>query len=159
MSSLPPLFLDPQALFAAVSALGLGEPYPSLDYVFSGGQHYVYKVSFLDHESLAVRVPIYTGIAGSISSTPKDVIDTVRHEERTLRTLEDAGFPWSPRCKGSSLTFDNEIGSPFLVLTWAEGSQLHWDDSLPPHPLREKVLGEIAGIQASLIECTLKTSM
>jgi hypothetical protein len=157
MTSTSPLTLDPSAIFAALSTLGLGGASPSLDAVFSGGEHHTYKLTFRDHESLAVRVPIYTGIVGSISSTPEDVIDTVRHEERILRTLEDAGFPWSPRCKGSSLTFENEIGSPFLVLTWADGSQLYWVDSLPPHPLREKVLGEIASIQASLIECTLKT--
>jgi aminoglycoside phosphotransferase (APT) family kinase protein len=157
MTSTSPPTIDPSALFAAVSALGIGGTAPSVDAVFSGGEHHTYKLTFKNHESLAVRVPLYTGIVGSISSTPEDVIDTVRHEMRTLEMLEEKGFKWAPRCLGGSLTFENEIGSPFLVLTWVEGETLRWDDELPPSPQREKVLGEIAGIQASLIECTLKT--
>ena len=76
-----------------------------------------------------------------------------------LRTLEAKGFPWSPHYRGSSLTFDNPIEYPFVVLDWAEGNPLKWDDNFPSQPIRDSLLAQIAEIQQSLIMCTLETRM
>ncbi|CAK7275655.1 hypothetical protein SEPCBS57363_006819, partial [Sporothrix epigloea] len=121
-------------IFAAVSELGIGGPVPSLDAEFNGGQCRVYKLSFQDHESVAVRVPL------RMTTTERDgIIYALRSELQTLQILETTGFPWAPRCRASSLTFDNPLKLPFLVLTWAEGSQLRWDNDFPPRPLRDNV--------------------
>lgn len=80
-------------------------------------------------------------------------------ETRIFRTLEAKGFPWSPHYRGSSLTFDNPIEYPFVVLDWAEGNPLKWDDNFPSQPIRDSLLAQIAEIQQSLIMCTLETRM
>ncbi|OAA67564.1 hypothetical protein ISF_03740 [Cordyceps fumosorosea ARSEF 2679] len=51
--------------------------------------------------------------------------------------------------RGRSLSFDNPVKFPFLVLIWAEGSKPRWDDDSPPRPLRDKLLGQMAAIQVS----------
>ncbi|KAL7919521.1 hypothetical protein ACQKWADRAFT_329559 [Trichoderma austrokoningii] len=134
--------LHPQDILAAVSELGIGGTAPSLDEEFDGGQCRVYKLSFEDQESLAVRLPLHMR-----ASRPDDVLSALRSELQTLQTLETKGFPWAPRCRGSSLTFDNP----------AEGSTPPWTDDFPPRPLRDKLLGQMAAIQVSLVECTRET--
>lgn len=143
--------MDPENIFAAVSQLGIGGAAPSLDEEFRGGQCRVYKLSFQARESLAVRVPLYIS-AGS----PDEIIGALSTEWTTLQTLEAKGFRWAPRCHGRSLTFDNPVKHPFLVLAWVEGSKLGWDEDFPPRPLRDTLLGQMAAIQMSLIECTLE---
>ncbi|KKK14735.1 hypothetical protein AOCH_001701 [Aspergillus ochraceoroseus] len=65
--------------------------------------------------------------------------------------------PWAAKLQGSSLTFENTVGYPFLALTWISGSPLLWSDDFPTRPLRDKVLNQVAVIHASLIECTKAT--
>ncbi|KKK26186.1 hypothetical protein ARAM_000974 [Aspergillus rambellii] len=65
--------------------------------------------------------------------------------------------PWAAKLRGSSLTFENTVGYPFLALTWISGSPLLWSDDFPTRPLRDKVLNSVAVIHASLIECTKAT--
>ncbi|KAI1130331.1 hypothetical protein F5Y10DRAFT_263225 [Nemania abortiva] len=143
---------EPQKIFAAVSQLGLGGEAPVLDGEFRGGQCHIFKLSFRDKESLAVRVLLYMNVHDQL-----DKIPVIKMEAETLQVLEAKGFPWAPKCRGYSLSFDNPVKHPFIVLTWAEGSSLAWDENFPEQPHRNRLLGQIASIQLSLIECTLET--
>lgn len=146
-------FFTPENLVAAISALNIDPEGFFLDGEFRGGQCHIFKLSRPtdaggDLEKLAVRAPIYMD----------DVCDTkisaLRTELRTLQTLKDKGFPWAPRCRGSSLSFDNAIRHPFVVLTWIDGAALRWDENVPVRVVRDRVLAQMAAIQVSLIECT-----
>ncbi|KAF2400119.1 hypothetical protein EJ06DRAFT_530869 [Trichodelitschia bisporula] len=139
---------SPESIIAAVSELGIGGTTPSLDVVFSGGQCQIYKLSFADHESLAVRIP------HRVDDNPDSIIYGLYAEWQVVQKLEDKGFRWAPRCRGRSRTFDNPVGYPFLVLTWVEGSTLRWGENVPPQPQRDELLWQLAAIQLSLIHCT-----
>lgn len=134
---------------AAISELGLGGESPLLETEHRGGQCHVFQLSFKDRESLAVRVPLYM-------PNDADKIHALEQEVKVLQILEARRFPWAPRCRGQSLTFDNPIKHPFVVLTWVAGAPLRWDDQYPPQPIRDRVLTQMATIQISLIECTLQ---
>ncbi|KAI0423385.1 hypothetical protein F5Y09DRAFT_327569 [Xylaria sp. FL1042] len=149
MASSDCLDFEPRKIFAALSELGLRGELPLLDGEFRGGQCRIFKLSFRDKESLAVRVPLYM----SDRSQSGHVVKT---EVEILQMLEAKGFRWAPKCRGYSLSFDNPVKHPFIVLTWAEGSRLHWNESFPGQPHRDRLLGQIASIQLSLIECTLE---
>ncbi|EHK21060.1 uncharacterized protein TRIVIDRAFT_202272 [Trichoderma virens Gv29-8] len=142
--------LEPRSILAAVTELGVGGNGAFLDGEFNGGECCVFKLSFEDKASIAVRVSHPT------DDSRDDIIATVQTEVRLLQTLESKGFRWSPRCCGFSPTFDNPIKYPFIILTWIEGSTLTWDDDFPRQPLRDVLLGQIASIQLSLITCTLE---
>ncbi|KAF2462932.1 uncharacterized protein BDR25DRAFT_247028 [Lindgomyces ingoldianus] len=139
-------------IFAALSHLGICGEAPCLDGEFRGGQCHVFKVNVRDAASLAVRVPLYMDNAGGRDAK----IEALQTELRNLQALEAKGFPWSPRCRGQSLTFDNAVEHPFLVLSWFDGAQLSWSEDSPPRPVRDRVLGQMASIQLALIECTLE---
>jgi hypothetical protein len=146
--------LEPKNILAAVSQLGIGGKFPFFDGEFHGGECRVFKLSFKDEASVAVRVPHATN-----ESNHDDTIAIVQMEVRILETLEAKGFLWAPRCLGASLTFDNPVKHPFIVLTWAEGLPLSWDEHFPSQPVRDALLGQIASIQLSLINSTLQDSM
>lgn len=80
-------------------------------------------------------------------------------ERHNFQILEEKGFTWVPHCYGASLTFDNPIKYPFMVLEWIEGSPLRWDDDTPSQPIRGALLAQIAEIQLSLISSTLEERM
>lgn len=143
--------LELKNILAAVSQLKIGGNAPFFDGEFSGGECRVFKLSFKDQASVAIRVPHPTE-----NSSYDDTIAIVQAEVRILQTLEAKGFFWAPRCRGASLTFDNPVKRPFIVLTWVEGFPLIWDKDFPPRPLRDTVLRQIASIQLSLITCTLE---
>jgi hypothetical protein len=145
------LDFEPQNIFAAVSQIGIVGNCPFLNGEFRGGECRVFKLSFKDEASVAIRV-----LHPNDDSSHNNTIATVQIEVRILKELEAKGFPWAPRCLGASLTFDNPVKHPFVVLTWAEGLPLSWDENYPPRPLRDILLGQIASIQLSLIECTLQ---
>ncbi|KAI0397970.1 hypothetical protein F5Y17DRAFT_475786 [Xylariaceae sp. FL0594] len=144
--------LEPQKIFATISHVGLGGRAPVLDAEFHGGQCRVFKVSFGDgqeDEDLAVRVPV-------VDNNQPDIIPMVQMEVEMLQLLEAKGFGWAPRCRGYSLSFDNPIKRPFIVLGWVKGSRLSWSEEYPRQPHRDNLLAQIAAIQMSLIECTLE---
>lgn len=134
---------------AAIFQLGLGGDPPSLEAEYRGGQCHVFKLIFKDRQSLALRVPLYM-------PDRDQKIHALEKEVQTLRMLETKSFPLAPRCHGHSLTFDNPVNHPFVLLAWVTGSQLQWDDKFPPQPMRNRVLSQMASIQLSLIECTLE---
>ncbi|KAI0187153.1 hypothetical protein F4808DRAFT_94595 [Astrocystis sublimbata] len=140
--------LEPRKIFAAISHVGLGGEAPVLDEEFRGGQCRIFKVSFQDQEDLAIRVPV---------SNQPGIIPVVKAEVEILQLLEVKGFRWAPRCRGYSLSFDNPIKHPFIVLTWVKGSRLSWSEQYPQQPHRDSLLGQIASIQMSLIEYTLES--
>ncbi len=141
-------------LFAAITQLGINGAEPILDGEFRGGQCHIFKVSFKNEPSVAVRVPLYMD-AGS----PDAKIAALQAELRNHETLKAKGFRWAPRCRGSSLIFDNPIKHPFVVLAWIEGSQLSWGKNFPSQPMRNKVLSQMASVQLSLLECTLESGI
>lgn len=145
--------LEPRSILDAVAELGVSGNGAVLDGEFNGGECCVFKLSFKDKASIAVRVSHPT------DDSRDDIIATVQTEVRLLQTLGSRDFHWSPRCCGFSLTFDNPIKYPFIILTWIEGSTLTWDDDFPRQPLRDVLLGQIASIQLSLIICTLENRM
>ncbi|KAK4064393.1 hypothetical protein Trihar35433_7910 [Trichoderma harzianum] len=150
MASHPAQNLEPTSILAAVAELGVGGNGAFIDGEFNGGECRIFKISFKDQASIAVRVPHQV-------DDQDDIIATVQIEVSILQMLQEKGFQWPPRCCGSSLTFDNPIKYPFIVLTWVEGSPLTWDDNFPPQPLRGVLLDKIALIQLSLIKCTLES--
>lgn len=118
---------------------------------FRGGQCRIFKLTFRDKESLAVRVPLYMSVCSQFEKIP-----VVEMEVEIVQMLEAKGFRWAPKCRGYSLSFDNPLKHPFIVLTWIEGSRLPWNTSFPKQPHRDGLLRQIASIQLSLIECTLE---
>ncbi|KAK8150251.1 hypothetical protein G3M48_003317 [Beauveria asiatica] len=136
----------------AISQLRSDKQIPTLRQYFDGGQCRVFKVTFTDGESWAVRVPLFVHHASQDT-----LIQLLESEARILEELELTGFSWAARLRGCSLTFDNAIGYPFIALTWIPGSQLSWSDEFPTRPLRNKILDQVAMLHTSLIECTKET--
>ncbi|KAI1157441.1 hypothetical protein F5B18DRAFT_665966 [Nemania serpens] len=151
MASSDYLDFEPRNIFAAIFQLGLGGESPVLEDEFRGGQCRIFKLNFRDKESLAVRVPLYMSVCSQFEKIP-----VVKMEVEILQMLEAKGFRWAPKCRGYSLSFDNPLKHPFIVLTWIEGSRLPWNTSFPKQPYRDGLLRQIASIQLSLIECTLE---
>ena len=150
-------FFTQENLLAAISALGIDPEGFFLDSQFRGGQCHIFKLSRPvnargDLENLAVRAPVY------MEGCDAKVCD-LRKELDTLQTLKEKRFPWAPCCLGSSLSFDNAVQHPFVVLTWIEGTALCWDENVPVRAVRDKVLAQMAAIQVSLIECTQKSGV
>ncbi|KEY64858.1 hypothetical protein S7711_10779 [Stachybotrys chartarum IBT 7711] len=149
--------LDEENILAAVLQLGLGGTGMFIDQKYHGGQCCIYKLSFYpdlegrDQESLAVRMPLYM-------SDDEGKLCVLKTEWQTLQELQRRGFAWSPKPLGCSLTFDNPVKHPFLVLTWAKGTNAHWHDNFPSRPVRDAFLKQLAMIQLSLLACTLDIS-
>ncbi|KAL2018161.1 hypothetical protein VTK56DRAFT_1186 [Thermocarpiscus australiensis] len=116
---------------------------------FDGGQCRIYKVDFPDQESWAIRIPLHIRNARC-----EDIIDLLQGEILILQELELKGFRWAPRIQGSSLTFENSVGYPFIALSWVSGESLSWSLEQPARPIRDKILRQTASIMMSLIECT-----
>lgn len=154
MTSIENSDFEPKNIFAAISQLGIRGEAPSLGGEFRGGQCQVYELRFQDQESLAVRVPLHMNV-----DSQDEKIHALETELQNLQILETKGFPWAPKCRGHSLTFDNPVKHPFIVLTWIEGSKLAWNENFPQKPLRDRLLSQMASIQLSLIECTLENGM
>ncbi|KAM3535966.1 hypothetical protein MY4038_000742 [Beauveria bassiana] len=142
--------LEPAAICAAVSGLCVGGIDPFVDGELQGGECRIFKISFKDHPSLSVRVN------HPLRESQQDAIANVDMETRIIRTLEEKGFLWSPRYRAASLTFDNPINYPFVVLDWAEGVPLQWDDDSPSQPIHDTLLAQLAEIQFSLVTCTME---
>ncbi|KAF9698793.1 hypothetical protein EKO04_002860 [Ascochyta lentis] len=140
----------PENLIAAISAFRSDGKTPILnERHWDGGQCRIFKVDFSNRESWSVRIPIH------VQSDFEDaIINILEGEQCILQELGRIGFPWAPKYYGSSLTFDNPVGFPFMALSWIEGSPLVWTPTDPPRPVRDKVLGQVAKIQMALIECT-----
>lgn len=139
---------------AAVSHLQPGHQVPTVNGHFDAGQCRVFKVDFADGESWAVRVPLFLRHASR-----EFIIYLVEHEADVLEELGKKEFRWVAKLRGHSATFDNAVGHPFIAYSWIPGRQLSWSDGFPPRPIRDKVLGQVAVIHASLVECTKESSM
>lgn len=145
----------PENITAAISAFRPDGEVPALsEQYWDGGQCRIYKVDFLDGESWSVRLPIHVQ-----SSSQDTIISVLRGEQDVLQELGRTDFHWAPKYCGSSLTFENLVGFPFMALSWIEGSPLFWSTTEPPRPIRDKVLGQIAEIQMTLIECSKENSV
>lgn len=144
----------PENIPAAISLFRSDGTVPVLnDRHFDGGQCRIFRVDFATGESWSVRIPIH------VQSDSQDaIISVLRGEHGVLQKIGKTEFPWAPKHHGSSFTFDNVVGFPFMALSWIEGSPLSWTTADPPRPIRDFVLGQIAEIQRVLIECTKETS-
>jgi aminoglycoside phosphotransferase (APT) family kinase protein len=107
-----------------------------------------------ERRKLVLRVPIHMQ-----SDSHQAITRVVEDEHNVLQELNKANFAWAPKLHGSSFTFENLIGFPFMALSWIEGSTLLWTMTDPPRPVRDKVLRQIAEIQMALIECTKEDRM
>ncbi|OAA35198.1 hypothetical protein NOR_08121 [Metarhizium rileyi] len=136
---------------AAVTELRIGRNAPFFAGEFIGGECRIFKLGYEDEASVAVRVRHPTD-----DSSRDDTIAIVKAEIRLVQTLEAKGFRWAPTYRGASLTFENPIEHPFIVLSWIEGSALSWDENLPSQPLRDALLQQVASIQLSLITDTME---
>jgi hypothetical protein len=164
LSSVSPLHYDmpsnllqafhPENIPSAVSDFRGDGEIPLLDaQYFDGGQCRIFKVSFSDGECWSVRIPIH-----GQSTSQGAIINTLQAEQDVLKKVESRSFTWAPKHHGSSLTFANHVGFPFMVLSWIDGCPLTWTSSYPTRPIRDKVLAQLAGIQISLIESTQEDS-
>lgn len=150
---------DPRRLFevknisTALSQIGVDGEGADLEDEFCGGECHIFKIKTSKSGNLAVRVPLYMGNDPDCAETK---IEALKSELRSLRALEAKRFPWSPRCLGESLTFDNPVRHPFLVLSWIEGAPLAWSEKNPPRAVRDQVLGQLAAIHMALVECSLE---
>ena len=145
----------PENIPLAISAFRTDSEIPVLDpHYYDGGQCRIFKAVFSDGESWSVRIPIH------VRSISQDVIiNLLQGELNVLQKIEKTGFTWAPKLRGSSFTFANLVGFPFMVLSWIDGSPLRWTASHPSRPIRDKILAQLAGIQISLIECTQEESV
>lgn len=140
----------PENIPAALSAFRSDDVLATLnEQFFEGGQCLVFKVDFPHGPSWAIRIPIHAR-----DSSQDAILCCLRMEHEVLQEVRKAGFSWAPKCHGSSFTFENLVGFPFLALEWIEGRPLCWTPTEPLRPLRDKVLAQVAEIQMSLIECT-----
>lgn len=94
-----------------------------------------------------------------VAKPPDAILDTVRYEAMMLQKLGKDGFPWAPRCVAASLTFENAVRYPFVVVTWAKGRKLEWSESEPSWAPRAYVLKQLYKIQLELVDLTLETRM
>jgi hypothetical protein len=121
---------------------------------WDGGQYRIFKVDFANGESWSIRIPIHVQ-----SDSQDTIIGVLRGEQSVLQELGRTDFPWAPKHHGSSLTFENSAGFPFMALSWIYGSPLLWTLTDPPRPIRNKVLAQVAEIQLTLIKCTTEDSV
>ena len=141
--------MNEQKLFEAIRQVGITSGDFSLLGRMCGGQCQVYQVLCgKGNEKLAIRVPSRMDEQG--------MIDALKVEMDNLQVLATKGFQWAPKCYGCSLTFDNPIRLPFLVLEWKDGSVLHWTSSSPQGDERRRVLSQLASIHFTLVSCTFE---
>ncbi|KAK7178290.1 hypothetical protein PSPO01_15661 [Paraphaeosphaeria sporulosa] len=76
------------------------------------------------------------------------------NEVRVLQELEAKGFIWAPKHCVSDIRCTNPACYPFVALIWIPGTPLPWTATCPLRIYRDTILGQMARIQASLIECT-----
>jgi hypothetical protein len=135
---------------ATVSSFRTDGQVPVLDAQhWDGGQCRIFKVDFHSGESWSIRIPIHAQ-----SDSHDTIIHMLQREENVFQELGHRNFRWAPKQLGSSMTFDNGVGFPFIALSWVAGSPLHWTSTDPPRRERDKVLRQIAEIQVTLIEGT-----
>lgn len=151
----------PENIAVAVSAFWHDAEVPRvMEQYMAGGQCRIYKVEFAD-ESWSLRIPhVHCDLNGYITADDEDfILKSLEDERDIIQEVAKSGFLWSPKLLGFSLTFQNDIGRPFLLLSWIEGSPLRWTDTDPPRHVRDEILTQIAEIHMSLIECTQEFSM
>jgi hypothetical protein len=108
----------PENIPATISAFRPDGEVPVLNERYiDGGECHIFKVDFSDGESWSVRIPIH------VQSDSQDaIISVLRGEQDVLQEIGATDFPWAPKHHGSSFTFENLVGYPFIVLLWIEGS-------------------------------------
>ncbi|TQV92094.1 hypothetical protein V2A60_004394 [Cordyceps javanica] len=145
--------LRPEAVLEAVlSFLDGGGCNATFEGEYGNDDYRVFRVSFSDLPSVVLRVehPRHGEAAQAI-------LDRAESERRMYDRLGTVDFHWSTRLVGASLSFDNPIRYPFLVLDFAGEDRLRWSDASPPEPARGNLLARLAGIQLQLIQRTLET--
>jgi hypothetical protein len=109
----------PEHIRATISAFRPDREVPVLNHeqYIDGGECRIFKADFSDGESWSVRIPIH------VQSDSQDaIISVLRGEQDVLQEIGGMDFPCAPKHHGSSFTFENLVGYPFIVLSWIEGS-------------------------------------
>lgn len=157
-STMPPNLMQtfhPDNIPVAISVFRPDGEVPILNERYmDGGQCRIFKVDFSDGKSWSVRIPIHIQ-----SDSQGSIISILRGEQDVLQNINATDFAWAPKHLGSSFTFENLVGYPFIILSWTEGSPLLWSDNYPPRPVRNKILDQVAKIHVSLIDCTKENSI
>lgn len=120
------------------------------DRPLSGKECVIYAVQFPDSATWAVCVPVHAS-----HLLPEFITNFVKTEVSILKRLETSGFSWSLRLLGYNSGFDNPIEFPYFMLSWFEGTQLEWSDTIPPQ--REswnKIIRQMVDIILKLADCT-----
>lgn len=145
--------LSPDAVLEAVLSFPLsGGHNATYEGEYGEDEYHVFRVSFSDMPSVCLRVE------HARREDDQTILDRAEAERRTYERLGEVDFHWSTRLVGASLTFDNPIRYPFLLLDFAGETRLEWSAVSPPQPARAGLLARLATIQLELIECTLETS-
>ncbi|PMD54947.1 uncharacterized protein K444DRAFT_596730 [Hyaloscypha bicolor E] len=120
------------------------------DRPLAGKECVIYAVQFPDAATWAVRIPVHAS-----HLPPESITNFVETEVSILKRLQTSGFSRSPRLLGYNSGFDNPIGFPYLVLSWFEGTQLEWSDTIPPQrESRNKIIRQMVDIILELADCT-----
>jgi len=83
------------------------------EHPLSGKQSHIFVREFSDTTQWAIRVPVHGNHLNPAALS--SLVDT------ELRTLQDAGFTWSPKLIASDSEFDNILHFPYIILTWIPG--------------------------------------
>ncbi|ATY61855.1 kinase-like domain [Cordyceps militaris] len=146
--------LTADAVLDAVLAFVGGASHPTYEGAYGNDEWQVLRVSFSDRPSVCLRVehPRHHHDESAAS-----ILARADAERRVYERLGAVDFHWSTRLVGASLSFDNPVGYPFLVLDFAGEHRLRWTDDSPPEEQRPPLLARLARIQLQLLQRTLET--
>lgn len=110
---------------------------------FSGVANIVYALETSHKKRVSIRIP-------------KDTASTAAHlfleqEAECRQRIDTEKLQIFQPMYSFSITPENPIGAPFMVLGWAEGVTLSWSDTHPVGPQREGVLRSVANASLDLI--------
>lgn len=113
---------------------------------FGGSERVIVVLEDTQSSKWAVRFPL------QFHQFPKHVELTILRVAELLLTIEKNKIASIPRLNTFSATFDNLARLPYMVVEWAEGTQLRWTESCPALPQRNKVIRSVARIVLNLLK-------
>jgi hypothetical protein len=113
---------------------------------FGGSECVVVVLEDAQGSKWAVRFPL------QFHQFPKHVELTILREAELRLSIEKNKIGGIPRLITYSATFNNPARFPYMVVEWAEGTQLRWTESCPALPQRNKVIRSVAHIVLNLLK-------
>jgi hypothetical protein len=116
----------------------------------SGKQSYIFVLAFPDTTKWAIRVPVHGN-----HLSPDVLTSMVDTEVNIVKTLQDAGFTWSPNLITADSEFNNILHFPYIILSWIPGKPLQWSDTVPAQRKhRNKIISQVMDMIVSLANAT-----